>query len=146
MIQNSRIRTVSWRISGLIKAVFVGGTWPSFQESSGKCLTVGQLPYSIVWDYTFQKRTRTRERNWRRGLYAQVMMSIINKMGSLWIGGLLRVITSFVAMGFVLSMSSIYWVQFCGACKAGRIQMTKIKLWQWIRHERIWVWLWQTLS
>lgn len=42
-----------------------------------------ELPYSIVWDYTFQKRTRTRERNWRRGLYAQVMMSIINKMGSL---------------------------------------------------------------
>ena len=64
-------------------ARFVGGTWRSFLESSGKCLIVGKLPYSIIWDYTFQKKTRTRERNWRMSLYAQVMMSISNKMGSL---------------------------------------------------------------
>ena len=93
MIQNSSIKPVSLRISGLIKRetqpldgsisqqdLFVALGQDS-KSALGSTSIVGKLPYSVVWDYNFQKRTRTRERDWRRGLYAQVMMSISNRWG-----------------------------------------------------------------
>ena len=30
-----------------------------------------------------------------------------------------------IVIGFVLLMVSSYWVQFCGVCKVGRLQMAK---------------------
>ena len=34
-------------------------------------------------------------------------------------------VKSFIVTGFVLFMVSRYWVQFCGVCKVGRLQMAK---------------------